>query len=55
MLRPLELDAQPLFYLFSSVYEREHQFVLYLRTSKVHKISVFKEHTLVCPVWKSQI
>ena len=31
------------------------QFVLYLRTSKVHKISLFKEHTLVCPLWKSQI
>ena len=31
------------------------QFVLYLRTSKVHKISVFKEHTLICPFWKSQI
>ena len=32
-----------------------HQFVFYLRTSKVHKISLFKEHTLVCPLWISQI
>ena len=32
------------------------QFVLYLRTSKVQfKISLFKENTLVCPLWKSQI
>ena len=31
------------------------QFMLYLQTGQVYKISVFKEYTLVCPFWKFQI
>jgi len=75
-LRPLELDVQPRFCLFSSANEHEHMsdrsmLVLYPASAvvssvvslcficelilKVHKIRVFKEYTLVCLLWKSQI
>ena len=47
----LMLVLYPAFVVVSSVFSS----CFYLRTSKVHKVSVFKEHTLVCPLWKSLI
>jgi len=72
MLRPLELDVQPVFCRFSSANEHEHMsdqsmLVLYPASAVVrsvvssclsqfvYKISFFKEYTLVCLLWKSQI
>ena len=31
------------------------QFMLYLQTDEVYKISIFKEYLFVCPLWKFQI
>lgn len=36
-------------------YFHSHQFVVYLLITKVHKICVFKEHTLLFSLWKSQL